>query len=173
MPLTQIFAQWRHIIFFILLSAMAFFLLIFFSHVSFIMEVFSGGAGLHGTGIKLFTDAWYWSLNDLSPLQLMINILAALLFGMNVMTILHVVRIYKAAFVSAVSLLSMGGFISALMGLLCISCGSLLVLLIPSIFSISFLWLPFHGFEFSILSIILLSASLWVNYKKLSLSAGK
>ena len=167
-------ALWRYAIYLIILSGVAFFLLIFLSHMSFIREVVSGRTGLPGTGITLLANAWYWSLKDLSPFQLVINILAALLFGMNLMSILYFARIYKATFASAVSLLSIGAFTTALIGLLCISCGSFLAILIPSLFSILFLsLLPFHGLEFSVLSIMLLSASLWFSYKKLLLSGRK
>ncbi len=169
MHFLRIFVTWRHIISLMLFAIVTFSFLIFLSHISFIIQMVSGRAGLDGSGIKLFFDAWYWSLKDLSVLQLIINALIAILFAMNMVSILYFIRIYRAGLVSAVSLLSLGGFTSALFGLLCVSCGSLLIPLASSVFSISFLFLlPFQGIGFSILGIIFLCVSLWFSYNKLS-----
>lgn len=169
MHFLRIFITWRHIIFLMLFAMATFSCLIFLSHISFIIQVVSGHAGLDGSGIKLFLNTWYWSLKDLSVLQLTITALIAILFAMNAMSILYFIRIYRAGLVSTVSLLSLGGFTSALFGLLCISCGSLLIPLASSVFSVSFLFLlPFQEIGFSIMGMIFLCVSLLFSYKKLS-----
>jgi len=85
------------------------------------------------------------------------------------MSIFYLIRMYRATFASVVSLLSAGGFASAIIGIFCLSCSSLFLGLLPSFFSIPFLFLlPFRGLEFGLLSIALLCVSLWFSYKKLS-----
>ncbi|GEM_PF-4615580 len=165
-----VFITWRRAAFLMLLAAGTFFFLIFFSHISFIMQMVSGQAGLPGTRIEVFANAWYWSFQDLSAPQRIINTLAAILFAVNIMSIFYVIRIQRAAFVSIVSLLSMGGIVSAFLGLLCVSCGSLFIILIPSLLSLSTIYLlPFRGLEFNVLGICMLGMSLWIMYRKLSL----
>lgn len=170
MLFTQLFGNWRRIVLLMVISSITFFFLIFFSHINFIMELLSGETRSYKEAIQVFADAWYWSLMDLSFFQLGADIIIAMLFGMNIMSMLHMIRLQKAAFVSAMSLASAGALVSALFGLLCISCGFLFIIPVISLFGASFLLLlPFRGFEFNVLSIMLLTASLWLTYKKFPL----
>lgn len=158
----------------IFLSGAAFFLLTFLARYSFIRELASWPTDTFLAKAELFVQAWLWSLQDMSRFQMGINIAVAVLFGINAVSIFYLVRMYKAAYVSLTSLLGMGGFASALAGLWCLSCGSLLLAFLPSLISFSSLSvLPFQGSEFGLVSVILLSVSLGLNCKKLlSLNAG-
>lgn len=156
-------------ILFVLSCSAAFFLLVLFSRLDFIIKITFGEPSQFGLRALLFIHAWQWSFMDLSLLQQVINALISLLFAGNILSILYFIRTYQASFTSLVSVLSTGGFISALIGLFCISCGSLLLPIISSIFSATFLvLLPFQGLEFSIVSITFLCLSLCLSFKKLS-----
>jgi len=158
--------RWRNLVIFIFLSGTTFFLITFFSRIHFILQIASQQTSSLYEGIKLFIQAWYWTLGDLSILQTTINIFIALLFGANMFALSYLLQMQKSAVVSFISLLNIGAFASALAGIFCLSCGSLIIFLVPAFISISSVaLLPLGGAEFGFVSIILLCVSLWISHK--------
>jgi len=101
--------------------------------------------------------------------QSVLSLLIAILFGINTALILYYWRLNRANANSVMAALSSGSVMSALVGIGCLSCGSLLTAFIASIFGASSLLIlfPFGGIEFSILSVLLLVISITILYRKL------
>lgn len=102
--------------------------------------------------------------------QSLLAMFIAFLFSINLAGIVYYVHLYRATISSTIASLSTGGIVSAVAGLSCISCGSLVAAFLASLFGASSLAiaLPFNGAEFSLVSIILLLISISLIDKKLS-----
>jgi len=102
-------------------------------------------------------------------LPTVISMVIAILFGLQMTLIMFMIQKYKAQTVSIISALSGGSMISAVLGIGCLSCGSLITAALASVLGTSsvLILLPFDGLEFSIISVLLLSISIGILYKKL------
>ncbi len=123
---------------------------------------FGLGNGGGGVAAELsFIVSFYGSLlTNFTPLAAVVAVLTSLLIGLNVTLLMHYIRQMRGNGRTAllVSGLSVGGFVSAVFGIGCAVCGSIILTSLLSIIGATslLLWLPFGGEEFSFLAILLL-----------------
>lgn len=124
------------------------------------------------TKIDLIVHAPYDYFAGL-PFRLISLGLISLLFSINITYSIYYVRLYKAAFVSISSIISTGGILSGLIGIGCISCGSLITAILSSFLSASSIFavlLLYQEIWLNMISIALLIFSLFLILRKLSLA---
>lgn len=155
------------------------FLLISATLLTFLILAFSSNLGiinslLFDTAIPLFPkvnivgNIPYGYISEFSW-QSLVMALFSTLFGINLAGIIYYVRLYKATAVSAITALGSGSIVSAIIGIGCISCGSLVAAIVASLFGASSLAiiLPFGGIEFGLISIVLLLISIMLLNQKI------
>lgn len=109
-----------------------------------------------------FLLAFYGSLlTNFTPLAAVVAVVTALLMGLNVSLLTYYVRLMRGSgrTTLVVSGLSLGGFVSAVFGIGCAVCGSIIVTSVLSLVGASglLLLLPYGGEEFSFLAVLLLA----------------
>lgn len=108
-----------------------------------------------------FLLAFYGSLlTNFTPLAATVAVVTALLLGLNVALLIYYVRLMRGGkrSVFVVSGLSIGGLVSAVFGIGCAVCGSIILTSVLGLVGASglLLLLPYGGEEFSFLAIGLL-----------------
>jgi len=157
---------------YIFLTALAtlivFLALTFFSNMGILGNVIFDGALLVSVKIKILVNIPYGYVSEFSSRSLTV-VLFSLLFGINLSGIVYYVRLYKATALSAMAALGSGSILSAIIGVSCISCGSLATIFLASLFGASSLAiiLPLSGTELSLISITLLLVSIVLIDKKI------
>lgn len=125
--------------------------------------VFSGSVGL-GTKIS-FVASLYGSLfTNFTLLSGFIVFLTAVLFGVNIALLTYYIRRRQVKSHSTrAHLASLGGLVSAALGIGCAACGSVVLTAVLGLFGASgfLLLLPFHGAEFGFFGILLLCFSIY------------
>jgi len=105
----------------------------------------------------IFRIIWGTAANFTSA-SMLYMVLLSFLIGINVSLLIFYVRLRRVFFGAKKGVVGVLGFLSGVIGLGCASCGSILLTSFLPIFGLGWLvaFLPLHGAEFSILSIILL-----------------
>ncbi|MCA9353929.1 MAG: hypothetical protein KC877_00230 [Candidatus Kaiserbacteria bacterium] len=125
--------------------------------------LFSGSIGL---GAKLsFVFSLYGSIfTNFTVFSALYLLLIAVLFGINVGILTFYIRRRqtKRTEGAAAHLASIGGIVSAMLGIGCAACGSVVITAVLGLFGATglLLLLPFHGIEFGVLGLILLIVSI-------------
>jgi hypothetical protein len=91
-------------------------------------------------------------------------VLIAVLFGINIALLtFYIRRRQEASMGKRAQLASLGGIVSASLGIGCAACGSVIITSVLALFGATGLLtlLPFHGQEFGVLGLILLLVSIW------------
>jgi len=156
-------------IFLIALTALVVFVaLTFFSNMGILGNVIFDGALRVSVKIKILVNIPYGYVSEFSLRSLTV-VLSSLLFSINLAGIVYYVRLYKATALSAMAALGSGSILSAILGVSCISCGSLATVFLASLFGASSLAivLPFNGTELSFISITFLLVSIVLMDKKI------
>lgn len=98
----------------------------------------------------------------------------SVLFGLTVAGTGYYLRVYRAAAISSVAVLSAGGTASGLLALTCLSCGSIIAALLSSVFSASsvLIFSAYQSALFGAVSIGLLLLSLAILNRRLAEAVG-
>ena len=168
MGLIFVFKRPDYIFLTALTALIVFLALTFFSNMGILGSVVFDGALLASVKIKILANIPYGYVSEFSSRSLAV-ILFSLLFGINLAGIVYYVRLYKATALSAMAALGSGSILSAIIGVSCISCGSLATIFLASLFGASSLAiiLPLGGTELSLISITLLLVSIVLIDKKI------
>ena len=155
------------------------FLIVSTAVVIFLAQTVSANIGILGsiifdsvlsasTKVNILINIPYGYISEFS-LRSLSAISFSLLFGVNFAGIVYYVRLYKATALSAMAALGSGSILSAIIGVSCISCGSLATIFLASLFGASSLAiiLPLSGTELSLISITLLLVSIVLIDKKI------
>lgn len=168
--LTMVFRKREYFFYFMFSAIIVLFMMSFPQNFSLIKAVFSSDN--FGLTQKVFSvpAILYSEIFDFGAIKVISSLSLAMIFGINISFIIYYFKIYKASLVSVASAISAGAFFSGIIGLGCVSCGSLAIALLSSFFSISGLLvlLPFNGLEFTILSFVLILISTAIISKKIS-----
>jgi hypothetical protein len=118
-----------------------------------------------GVGEKVsFLLTLYGSITtNLSVLSAFYAVVIAALFGVNMtLLVFYIRRRQEASNNTKMHISSLGGLVSGIFGIGCAACGSVILTAILGLFGASglLLLLPFHGAEFGVIGIILLSLSI-------------
>ena len=150
------------------IAALVFLALTLSSNIGILKSVLPDGTIPLLVKVNIVANIPYGYLSEPSP-QSLTAMLISLLFGINLAGIVHYVRLYRATALSVIAALGSGSTISAIVGAGCISCGSLAVAFLASLFGASSLAiaLPLDGLEFSFVSIALLLISIFLVNKKI------
>lgn len=116
-------------------------------------------------GTKLsFIASLYGSLfTNFTPLSAGYLVLIAVLFGINIgLLTFYIRRRQEASMGKRAQLASIGGIVSASLGIGCAACGSVIITSVLALFGATGLMtlLPFHGQEFGLLGLVLLVFSI-------------
>lgn len=127
-----------------------------------VQVLFSGTARL---SIKIsFVLSLYGSLlTNFTVFSALYLILISILFGINIALLtFYIRRRQEKSHNTTAHLASVGGMISAVLGIGCAACGSVVLTAVLSLFGASglLLLLPFHGVEFGVFGLILLLISI-------------
>ncbi|MDO8589753.1 MAG: hypothetical protein Q7R69_00580 [bacterium] len=168
MGLIIIFKRLNYIFLVVLTALLVFLALTFSANIGIVGSVVFAGALPASTKINILLNIPYGYISEFSS-QSLVAILFSLLFGVNLAGFVYYVRLYRATAISAVAALGSGSIISAIVGVGCISCGSLVAAFLASLFGASSLSiiLPFGGTEFSLVSILLLLISIMLLNQKI------
>lgn len=96
--------------------------------------------------------------------------LVAIVFGINVSLLtFYIRRRQEVSHTKRVHLASIGGFVSAVLGIGCIACGSVILTAVFGLVGAGVIitFLPFHGLEFGVIGISLLLVSTFYLVKKI------
>lgn len=139
-----------------------FFFTVFVSNTSFFLETLFGTYPLLYKLHVLFL-LLLGIFTAFSPLDIAITIMSAILVGVNIVLLIKTILYLEHQ--GKVSLSVGGATIIGLVSTGCASCGLSVLSLLGLSASLSFL--PFHGLEVHVLSVILLAISSWYMVKKL------
>lgn len=98
-------------------------------------------------------------------------ILVAIMFGLNISLLTYYIRRRQSRETSRkIQLANIGGIVSAVFGIGCMTCGSVVLTAIFGIFGAGAIiaFLPWHGFEFGIIGLLLLSFSIYYIGKRIN-----
>ena len=97
-------------------------------------------------------------------------LVSSLLFGINVVMLVYHIRRVRGEGVAAMGATSVGGFVSAIFGIGCAACGSLIATSVLATLGAGGLitLLPLRGVEFGFIGIALLLYSIWLIGKKIN-----
>jgi len=120
--------------------------------------------------------SFVWSLlgsisTNFSPFSAAYLILVAVMFGINIALLIYYIRRRQLKDSDkSVQLANLGGAVSALFGIGCMACGSVVLTALFGIFGAGAViaFLPLHGFEFGIIGIALLSFSIYYIIKRVN-----
>jgi hypothetical protein len=123
------------------------------SKLSFLVSLY----GTIGTSFTIFSGS--------------ILILSVVLFGINIALLIFYIRRRQSTSNAGgtASLVSLGGAVSAVLGIGCAACGSVILTAVLGLLGAGGLLvlLPFHGVEFGVLGVVLLLVSCWYLIKKI------
>ena len=97
-------------------------------------------------------------------------VLVAIIFGINVALLtFYIRRRQEVSHTKRVHLASVGGFVSAVLGIGCVACGSVILTAVFGLVGAGAIitFLPFHGLEFGVIGITLLLISTFYLVKKI------
>jgi hypothetical protein len=98
-------------------------------------------------------------------------ILVAIMFGVNISLLTYYIRRRQSKESSGkIQLANIGGIVSAVFGIGCMACGSIVLTALFGIFGAGAViaFLPLHGFEFGIIGLLLLSVSVYYIIKRIN-----
>ena len=110
-------------------------------------------------------------LTNFTPVSALYLIITAILFGVNIGLLTYYIRRRQVKNGNTTAhLANLGGIISAVLGIGCAACGSIVLTAILSLFGAGslILLLPFNGVEFGVLGIILLCFSSYYLMKRIN-----
>lgn len=154
---------------FILSTAIMLVATLYLSALQLLLDIVVSGASI-STKISFFWQTVLAPLDQYGAVMSALVVTASILFGLNISLILYHIKKRKEFLVDSNVALSTGAFASGLLGIGCISCGSLVTVLIASFLggSSGVIALPIGGLEFIILSIVLLITSIYLIAKKIT-----
>ena len=97
-------------------------------------------------------------------------LVTALLFGVNIVMLVYYIRRVRTGGIAVTGVTSLGGFVSAVFGIGCAACGSLIATTVLATLGAGgfITLLPLRGVEFGFLGIALLLYSIWLVGKKIN-----
>lgn len=98
-------------------------------------------------------------------------IVVAILFGVNVAMLVYYIRRRQVLISSTkASMTNVGGMVSAIFGIGCAACGSVILTAVFGLAGTGTLlaWLPLHGLEFGLVGVLLLSISIYHLAKRIN-----
>ncbi len=139
---------------------------------SIIKQVFGSNSVDLGEKVFFLLSLYNTLFSSNTPLSGFILVATAVLFGVNVGLLVYYIRRRqeKLSENKKVHLASIGGTISAVLGMGCAACGSVVLTAVSGLLGASglILLLPFHGAEFGVLGIVLLLVSIRFLIKKIN-----
>lgn len=160
------YAQLAIVVAFIVLSAA-----LLLPNTNLIAQIYNSDS-LSVVGKMSFILDIYGSIfTNFTTLSAFTTITTSVLFGINISLLLYYIRRRQSAATGrSAEWSSLGGIISGVFGVGCAACGSVVLSTLLTTFGAGGLiaLLPFHGAEFGILGLLLLSASIWYLTKRIN-----
>ncbi len=136
-----------------------------------IKQVFGSGSIDFGEKMAFLLSLYSTLFSNNTVVSGVILVLTAILFGINIGLLIYYIRRRQEKIGDKKAhLASLGGVVSAILGLGCAACGSVVLTAVFGLLGASslVLLLPFHGAEFGILGIVLLLVSIRFLIKKIN-----
>ena len=165
----EVFARTGYIVLASVLALIAFAFAVLLPNFELIFGLLNNSSAPFVTKISIVVSLLGGIVTNFSLLSAGYTIAIAVLFGINIAMIVHLVRKRRRLGKKTVAV-GVGGFISGLFGVGCASCGAFLLTAILSSFGAMGLlvYLPLRGGELGVLGVILLIISLALISKKIS-----
>jgi len=129
-----------------------------------IAQIFSSDVALWSAKITFLWSIYGSLQTNFSLLTGTYLLIVGVLFGINMALLVYYIRRRQSAARSTKAhLTNLGGMVSAIFGIGCAACGSVILTAVFGIAGTGALlaWLPLHGLEFGVVGIILLSVSIY------------
>ena len=136
-----------------------------------LVQVLGSDAVLLSTKLTFLLSLYGSLLTNYSLLSAALLLVTALLFGVNVALLTYYIkRRRRVSGDAAAKLAGVGGTVSALFGIGCAACGSVVLTSVLGLFGASglLLMLPYHGAEFALLGIVLLTIATYYLAKRIA-----
>ncbi|HLD28412.1 MAG TPA: hypothetical protein VJB67_02270 [Patescibacteria group bacterium] len=163
-----VFGRLTYVVLAILIAALFFLINWWIANFGFLHYVLTAGVFNLFDKWRLFFD--FSNLIDInfSVLSLVTVVTLSLLFGINGASLIYFIR--RKLVISSRSSASFGASLISLVGIGCLSCGSVIL---SSIFGLTIAGaiigvLPFDGYEFAIIGVILLATSIYLLAQKIN-----
>lgn len=165
----EVFAHTGYIALASVLALIAFALAVLLPNFELIFGLFSNSSAPFATKISIVLSLLGGIVTNFSPLSAGYTIAIAVLFGVNIAMVVHLVRTRRRLGKKTVAV-GIGGFVSGLFGVGCASCGAFLLTAILSSFGAMglLIYLPLRGGELSLIGVALLIISLALISKKIA-----
>lgn len=168
--LKDIFSHKKYVSIAAAAAFVSFWMLVLASNIPLIVRVLGYGTAGMGEKVKIITSLFLSVGTNFSFFSLSMIIIISFLTGLNLSTILYAIR-HTGAQTRGVKITAAGGLGGAFLGGGCASCGTLVIT--PFLFSLGLGWviplLPLRGQEFNIFAALVLTVSLVVLLRRLSL----
>lgn len=165
----EVFARMGYILLASGFALLAFMFAVLLPNFKLIFGLFSNSSASLVTKISIVWSLLGGIVTNFSPLSAGYTIAIAILFGVNIVMIIYLVRKRRQLGKRTVAV-GVGGFLSGLFGVGCASCGAFLLTAILSSFGAMGLlvYLPLRGGELGLLGVVLLIISLALISKKIT-----
>lgn len=148
------------------LAILAFLIAVWFPNSGLLVEVFSMSSASLETKLKIAWSLLHGIRTNFSLLSAGYTISIAALFGINMTMIIYFLKHIRSGLARRDIAAGSSGFISGALGIGCAACGSFILSALGTTGALAIL--PLRGGEFGIVSVILLTASLFIISKKIA-----
>lgn len=169
--LRRVFRHGRYVLVAIGVALTAFSAALLLPHSKTLGQVWGSGTADLETKVSFFFSLYGTIESSFTTFSRSVLLLTVVLLGINMaLLIFYIRRRQEASGGKTAQLASIGGVVSAVLGIGCAACGSVILTTILGLFGAGslLLMLPFHGAEFGVLGIVLLLVSIGYLVKRIN-----
>lgn len=168
--LTQVFSHAYYTIATFLIGFIVMSIVLLLPNLGVIKQVLSSSLEF-GTKLSMVVSLYGTLFTSNTVFSGVVLVLTVLLFAVNVSLLVYYIKRRQTKIMNKkIRITSLGGTISAILGIGCVTCGSVVITTISALLGVGSvtLWLPLDGAEFGVIGIILLLLSIRYLIKNIS-----